>query len=53
LKFYQGRIKAENPDKAAMLIREKYNEYEGKLSIKWLPLDNQYEYSIEVRDNGD
>jgi hypothetical protein len=34
MKIKQGRIKENNPDKAAMKIREMYNEYEGNLIIQ-------------------
>ena len=51
MKFHQGRVKAESTDKAAMKVRKKHNEFEGELYLKWLPLENMYEYSIEVREN--
>lgn len=50
--FRQGRVKAENPDQAAMKIRKKYNEYSGSLTVKWTPLKNTYEYLIEITKKG-
>ena len=52
MKIVQNRIKANNPDKAAMKVRKKHDEFEGRLNVKWLPLKNMYEYSIEVREDG-
>jgi hypothetical protein len=50
MKIKQGRIKENNPDKAAMKIREMYNEYEGNLSLKRVPwLVSVIEYQIELR----
>jgi uncharacterized protein YjbK len=50
MKIKQGRIKENNPDKAAMKIREMYNEYEGNLSLKRVPwLVGVIEYQIELR----
>ena len=49
MKVIQNRIKANNPDKAAMKVRKKHDEFEGELYLKWLPLEKQYEYSIEIK----
>ena len=50
MKCVQGRVFAENADEAAIKIRDKHQEYEGKLTIlgAWTELD-WYEYMLELR----
>ena len=57
MNFTQGRVFASSPDEAAMMIRDKHQEYEGKLTIlECEPCLGWYEYMLclvngNFRDN--
>ena len=49
----QGRVYADNPDQAAMKVRDKYPELEGRLFLSRAlgSAGNWYEYQIEKRSD--
>mgnify|MGYP000863226432 FL=1 len=47
LYYIQARIKAASPDEAALRIRDRFGEYDGKLTVLHV-FDDWYEYCLEL-----
>lgn len=45
----QGRIYADSPDQAAVEVRKKFDEFQGKLNMKKTYIDGWYEYLIVLK----